>query len=314
MALTAFSFPLAAISIGTAAFFSSFGAHALATAAEPLRFVAREDGSFAFDTKVLKGVLRQEGQSSGLVSVTAYGSALSGGNSGLFNHYRVFTRGTRYGDGARSWPSSAELRPDGSVEVVWPEAPDRPFALHATYRLVAANAIDLVTTVYARQKLEAFEVWLASYFGPTFGDSRVWASRDPRGGATAGFVSAEPELGDWLAFPRDERAVAVIEDGRWTLGRSPLTWSMMPSYARPLAIRRDAGTGITGVVLGRHRDCFGVFTPHRERRHMSNYLSLFGHDIEAGESASARSRLVVLSDPTEEEILAIADAFLAASP
>jgi aryl-alcohol dehydrogenase-like predicted oxidoreductase len=45
----------------------------------------------------------------------------------------------------------------------------------------------------------------------------------------------------------------------------------------------------------------------------SNYMSLFGHDIEAGETVSARSRLVVLPDPTEAEILGIADAFLRAS-
>jgi hypothetical protein len=300
-------------------FFACFGGNSSANAAgeqspELPRFVAGAAGSFSFDTGVLKGVLRQEGPAGGLVSVTANGSPLSGGNSGLFNHYRVFTRGTRYGDGARSWPGSAELHPDGSVEVVWLEAPDRPFELRATYRFTAANTIDVVTTVKARQKLEAFEVWLASYFAPTFNDSRVWASRDPRGGTTAGFVSADPDLGDWLAFPRDDRAVAVIEDGRWTLGRSPLTWTMMPHYARPLAIRRDASTGLAGVVLGRPSDCFGVFTPHRERTHMSNYLSLFGHDIEVGESASARSRLVVLSNPTEEEILKIADAFLAASP
>jgi hypothetical protein len=35
-----------------------------------LQFVQGEDGSFTFDTGVLKGVLRQEGQSIGLVPVT----------------------------------------------------------------------------------------------------------------------------------------------------------------------------------------------------------------------------------------------------
>jgi hypothetical protein len=57
-------------------------------------------------------------------------------------------------------------------------------------------------------------------------------------------------------------------------------------------------------------DCFGVFTPYGEESHFSNYLSLFGRDIEAGDAAIARSRLVVLSNPTEAEILEIATAFL----
>ena len=39
------------------------------------------------------------------------------------------------------------------------------------------------------------------------------------------------------------------------------------------------------------------------------YMSLFGHNIEAGESASVRSRLVVLPDPAEAEILEIATGF-----
>ena len=58
----------------------------------------------------------------------------------------------------------------------------------------------------------------------------------------------------------------------------------------------------------------GIFTPYGEEKHISNYMSFFGHDIEAGESASARSPLVVLPDPTEAEVLEIADEFLIASP
>jgi hypothetical protein len=247
------------------------------------------------------------------VIYTADGSAITTGE-GLFNHYRVFTHGKRYGYGARRWPSAAELHTDGSVEVLWPAVPDRPFDLRATYSWTAPNAVDLVTVVHAETKLEAFEVFLASYFGPVFTDSRVWASRDPRGGLKAGFVSADRELGEWLAFPRDERAAEVIGDGRWALEPHPLEWTLMPNFARPLATRRDPRSGIVVIVMTQRDDCFGVFTPYGEEKHISNYMSLFGRDIEAGEIASARSRLVVLSDPTEAEILEIADAFLRASP
>jgi hypothetical protein len=63
-----------------------------------LEFVQGQGGSFTFDTGVLKGVLRQEGRSIGLAPVTYCedGTAISGGE-GLFNHYRVFTLGKRYG-------------------------------------------------------------------------------------------------------------------------------------------------------------------------------------------------------------------------
>ncbi len=174
---------------------------------------------------------------------------------------------------------------------------------------MAPHTIDLVTVVRAEERLAAFEVFLASYFQPSFIDSRVWAERDPRGENGKGFVSADQELGTWLAFPRDEHGAALIEDGRWDLEPHPLAWTMMPNFALPLAMRRDPSSGLTVIVMAGQDDCFGVFTPYGEEKHYSNYLSLFGHDIEAGESAGARCRLVVLPDPTEAEILAIAESF-----
>jgi hypothetical protein len=291
----------------------------MASAAEepavaPPRFERGESGSFTFDTGVLRGVLRQAGRSTGLVPVTytASGTTITTGE-GLFNHYRVFTRGTRYGYGARRWPSRAELRVDGSVEVLWPVTPDRPFELRATYSWVGPGTVDLATLVRAEAKLQAFEVFLASYFDAAFTDSRVWASRDPRGGGEPGFVAADRELGDWLAFPRDEPAAEVIGDGRWALEPHPVEWTLMPSFARPLMIRRDDLSGLTVVLMTRAEDCFGVFTPYGEEPHFSNYMSLFGRDLEPGESARARSRLVVLHEPTEAQILGLADAFLGAS-
>jgi hypothetical protein len=280
-----------------------------------LRFIQGEAGSYSFDTGVLKGVLRLDGQSIGLVPVvyTADGSEIATGE-GLFNHYRVFTHDKRYGYGARRWPSTSELREDGSVKVFWQATPDRPFELRATYSWVSPNTIDLVTVVRAKTKLEAFEVFLASYYRPTFTDSQVWASRDPREDLGAGFVSADRELGEWLAFPRDKEAAEVIDDGRWDLEPHPLEWTRMPNFALPLAIRRDPHSGLTVIAMTQSDECFGIFTPYGEESHISNYISIFGHDIESGETVSAHSRLIVLPDPTEAEILRIADNFLMTSP
>lgn len=149
--------------------------------AEKLKFTRGEAGTFTLNTVVLKGVLRKDGKSIGLVPVTyIVDSTEITTGEGLFNHYRIFTRGKRYGYGARRWSSTAELHADGSVEVVWFVVPERPFELRATYRWTGPNTLDLVTVVRAEKKLEAFEVFLASYFGPTYTDSRVRASRNPR--------------------------------------------------------------------------------------------------------------------------------------
>ena len=279
-----------------------------------LQFTQAEDGSFTFDTGVLKGVLRQEGRSIGLVPVTytADGTEITTGE-GLFNHYRVFTVGKRYGYGARHWPSRAEHHPDGSIEVIWDVTAERPFELRGIYSWVTPNTIDLVTVVRAEAKLDAFEVFLGSYYQSPFIDSRVWATCDPRGADQEGFVSADEELGVWLAFPRDQQGVDIINDGRWDLEPHPLPWTIMPNYALPLAVRRDPSSGLTVITMTQRADCFGIFTPYGEEKHYSNYLSFFGRDIEAGESARAHSRLVVLPDPTEAEILTIADGYLKAS-
>ncbi len=263
-----------------------------------------------------------DGQSNGIAPLrhTATDTEIITSGPGLLNHYRVFTLGKRYGYGARRWPSTAKLQDDGSVEVFWEANDERPFDLRGTYTWVNPHTLDLTTTVRAKEKLAAFEVFIASYYLPPFIDSRVWAERDPRSGDQEtgdqessnqeGFVSADEELGVWQAFPRDPAGAAVIEDGRWDLEPHPLDWNLLPNYALPLAIRRDPSTDLTVVLMAKRDDCFGVFTPYGTEKHYSNYLSLFGHDIEAGTSVSAHTRQVVMAAPSEAEILEVAKAYL----
>jgi hypothetical protein len=41
------------------------------------------------------------------------------------------------------------------------------------------------------------------------------------------------------------------------------------------------------------QDCFAILTPFEAEPHRSMYLSLFGKDLKAGETARARARLVI---------------------
>src|SRR5450759_2996838 len=158
---------------------------ALLPAAEPgapdgakppsLAFQAASGGEFHFDTGTLRGTLRAQGKSLGLSSLIHIptGIRLDRGN-GLLGYYRVFTAKHRYGAGAWDWPSQARLLPEGSVEVVWPAAADRPFELKAVYRWRDPITLDLETMVKAQQDLPAFEVFLASYFQEAFTNSLVY--------------------------------------------------------------------------------------------------------------------------------------------
>lgn len=276
-----------------------------------LEFIQKEDGSFSFDTGILRGILRKNGKSTGIVPLNYINDSTSiSKGEGLFNHYRVFTKGTRYGYGARRWPSTAKLNSDGGVSVFWAQTPERPFELQGIYSIIAPNVIDLVTIVHAKQNLHDFEVFLASYFNPNFNDSKVLSYQNPGQEEEPIFISAEKELGEWLGFPRDEQALKVISDGRWTLEPHPIDWTIMQYYALPLAIRQDRTTGLTIVVITKQEDCFGIFTPYNDEKHYSQYLSLFGYDIKRGKTAQAHSRLVFLKNPTNEEILQIAKDFI----
>src|SRR5512142_1429703 len=114
-----------------------------AIAAPGLRFVAGQNNEFTFDTGILTGKLRAGGRSTGLSSVFEKSTGRLDASMGLLGHYRVFTTNKRYGTAAWDWPSEARLTGDGSVEVRWPAAADRPFELRATYRWASPVAVDL---------------------------------------------------------------------------------------------------------------------------------------------------------------------------
>ena len=264
-----------------------------------LAFSASGTNGFTFDTGVLAGKLRAEGKSRGLSSVVHKPSGLTLDSSmGLFGHYRVFSANKRYGTAAWDWPSQARLRPDGSVEVHWPAAEDRPFELRAVYRWAAPNILDLETTVQAKTNLARFESFLASYFADCFTNAAVYV----RSNGQQRLERAGQSFGVWQAFPRDDQAVSIIQDGRWTIPPNPVEWVIRPRLAKPLAIRGCPANGLRAMLMSPPSDCFGVLTPFEGEGHRSMYLSLFGRDLKAGEMARSRARLVVGTDLVGEEI------------
>ena len=276
-----------------------------------LAFKQAGNESYTFDTGILRGTLRQEGRSIGLLSLEHIpsGSRLDGNDYGVFSHYRVFTANKRYGDGAWYLPSTSRLNPDGSVEISWPASEECPFELKALYRLSAPDTLDLITSVTAHSDLKAFESFLASYFTEAFPASSVYALGD--GKDAPSFQTTEQEQGHWQAFPRDREAVALIQDGRWKIEPNPVDWVIRGDATRPLALRRNPQTGVCAVVMARPEDCFAVMTPYAAEGHRSLYLSLFGRDIKAGETATARARLVVRPLSNDEEAIDLYKAYLA---
>ena len=283
-------------------------ASCLATAYGGPGFQAAADGGFTFDTGVLRGKLRAGGKSVGLTEVihVPSGTRLDRGQ-GLFSHYRVFTRGRRYGGGAWDWPSTATLRPDGAVEVLFPPAEGRPIEMKAVYRWADPATLDLETTVRAVEDLPAFESFLASYFTEGFTNALAYVQSASGTAPQPGFLAAEKSAADWHMFPRDAVATALIQDGRWQLEPHPVTWSIRPFLAWPLAIRRAPAVDLVAVLMAPATDCFAVASPFETEGHYSTYLSLFGRDIKAGETVRARARIVIAAGAADARCIRLSE-------
>lgn len=271
-----------------------------------LAFIANDKGEYTFDTGVLRGTLRQGGKSLGLAPVihVPTGARLDR-SMGILSFYRVFTTGKRYSAGAWDWPSTAKLLPDGAVQVTWPEAADRPFEMTALYRWHDPQTIDLETTVTARKDLSKFESFLAAYLGEAFPTPCVYVREDPKAQGKPGLLPARKTYGDWQMFPRDEQVLPIIRDGRWELQPNPVNWTIMPQLMAPLCLRRGTDHGLVAVLMAPPEDCFAVATPYEGEGHYSLYLSRFGRDLKAGETAKARTRLVITANLSDEQAIAL---------
>ena len=261
----------------------------------------------------MEGRLRAEGKSMGLTRVIYLptGQRLDRSN-GLLSHYRVFTRDVRYGGGAWDWPSQAIVRDDGAVQIQWPSATGRPFTMSAVYRLTAPDTVDVETNVAASQAvaLSGFESFLANYFAESFTNAAVRVqSPESSGAAAPGFVALTLDRGAWQMYPRAQADIPLMRDGRWKLEPNPVDWQIGPVLQHPLVYRRN-GQGLTAALMAPASDCFAVAAPHQGEGHYSLYLSLFGRNLAAGESARARARLVIRPGLTEAGVLSLYESYV----
>jgi hypothetical protein len=286
-----------------------------ATAGEPaaaadakLAFTAAGK-EFTFNTGALRGTLRGGGKSKGLLPVLYGDDGINlAGSLSIMSPYRLLTADARFGTAAWDWASEARLLPDGAVEVCWTADAEHPLDMTAVYRWSAPNTLDFTATVQPKQDLRKFELFLASYFAG-FPASLVYVQENPAAGGKPGFMEAVKATAVWQAFPRDDEAPKIITDGRWTRPPNPVDWKIMPRLAAPLAVRRDAKTGLAAVLMARPEDCFAISTPYGEEGHRSLYLALFGRDLKAGEAATARARLVIGRDVSDEQAIALYRAY-----
>jgi len=293
------------------AFFGPSGALELPS----LAFKTAGNGFFSFNTGAVKGMLQANDESQGIPTFVDIktGTELAYGrdNPGILSYYRILSTNKRWGDTARSWPKSSELLSNGAVQIRWPAEPDHPVEITATYRWKSPNTLDLQTVVMPEIDMESFEVFLSSYFNSKF-ESMVYVKPPLHQPGMPSFLSPEVNplvAGTYLAFPRDARSTQIIFDGRWDHGPHPVQFSVTRFLALPACMKQNTENGIAFLIMARPEDCFAIETPYNMdppdgvAGHYSMYLSLFGRDIQAGQTAHACTRLIVGSQISEQQAL-----------
>lgn len=287
----------------------------LAVGAEPATLAfkpAAEKGYFEFDTGVLRGRVKLDGKFQGICSLVHVPSGVEIAKApGLLSYYRIFSTDTRYGAAARDWPTTARLLADGALEVTWAPAEEHPLEIVAVHRWTAPDTLDLETTVRPQRDMPHMEVFLSSYVTKDFQASvYVKPNKFEKGGPMLMAADVNPLVdGTYLMFPRDRQAVQMIFDRRWEFPPSPVQWSITRWLAGPMAVRRSPESKLAVVVMAPPEDCFAVATPYNKTPpdgvagHSSLYLSLFGRDLAAGETARARSRLVVRENLSDAQAI-----------
>ena len=277
-----------------------------------LSFQSAEAGTYGFDTGIVKGKMIAEGASQGIVALTddssgqdiAYGKP----NPGIFSYYRIFSTNKRYGDAVRDWPRTATVLPDGALRIHWPAQPEHPLEITAVYRWKSGDTLDLETEVKPQQTMPKFEVFLSSYFSKNF-RGRIYAKPGSHAPGKPAFLDVDVNLlvrGTYLAFPRDLRAAQIIYDGRWDYEPNPVQFSLTQQLEAPLCMRQDNQSGISVVMMSRPQDCFAIATPYNMEPpdgvagHNSLYFSLFGYDLQAGQTAKAFTRMVVMKNGADD--------------
>jgi hypothetical protein len=287
-----------------------------------LAFESAGPGHYGFDTGAVRGKIRTSGGSQGILELVHAASGVAvaqgGGLPGIFSYYRVFSTDTRYGDAVRDWPTKTRLLPDGALEVLWPPAEKHPVEITAVFRWRHPEVLDLQTVVRPQKEMPGFEVFLSSYFPAGF-RALVYVKPNMFSRGKPEFLAADVNGlvdGSYLMFPRDRHAAQSVFDRRWEFPPNPVQWSVTRQLAAPMAMRRDDKSGVAAILMSPPEDCFAVATPYNKTppddvaAHQSLYLSLFGRDVRAGQTARADARLVVGRGLSDGEVVKLYEEYL----
>ena len=213
--------------------------------------------------------------------------------AGLFSLFQVRSRDTALMQPRETRPDAVQSVDDG-IRLVWHPSAAHRAELELVYRFCVPNIIEMHFTVRGEADYRDYEVLVALY-APALSKPGLYVVDRERPIEQIGFADHPALHGLYTFFPRDERAVQVLSDGR---GGRQYGWQVGfgRRYARPLVFRNVGDIDL--VMMGPAADVQAVGVTYAGdhdgvAQHDSAYLSYFGRDLHRGEVIESRARLVV---------------------
>ncbi len=266
-----------------------------------LAFTEDGQGNLVFNTGVVKGSLKKDGQGDFFRPISFIDPPLPmDNNRGLLVPYRFLTPQKRFGFGSWEWPRTGRILANGAAELAWAETADRPFRFTATYAWKAADTLDFTVVFTPGVDLEKFELFVGSYF-KQFTKAVVYVK--DAGDGKPGFVDTPKEKGGAQLFPRGDDVMPMIQDGRWKHPPYPNNWTFRQTFQAPLGVKSEPKSGVAAIIMAPPEDCFAVSMFEQNAGLGCYYLSLFGKDVKKGQTLTGHARMVFGKNITDGQAI-----------
>jgi hypothetical protein len=261
------------------------------------------EGSFDFDTTVMSGSLKAEGQYHGVTRLVdkRTGRQVIDARYSALNLFRLFSVNLGMGT-----PRTMERKinaTETAVEIMWAATEAHQGEITARYEVREPDTIDLTLTLRVRGTYAGYELLLPSYFDKVM-RPHVYLKR--RTGPEVDLVVPmfnELFRGGTPVFPRDAHAAMRSFDGRWN--RSEYKMPTAPfyplrHYAHPVAFMTDPEKKLAVVLMTRTGHCSAIserYYSERDDERATSYSAidfhLWGDDLVPGDERKAKVRLVL---------------------
>jgi hypothetical protein len=236
------------------------------------------------------------------------------------NLYRIMYGGRLRGY-ARTEPFRVKAEAENGITLAWQSTRANPCRLEATYTVLDEFTVELAVSLEALEYLPNYELSVSTYFDFALEPYALippWPGKTDNADLRLLKLEDHPLVkGHYIYFPRDSKAAATLFDGRWidgNTGRPIAHFVSGPCYGRPIGIM--ASNELTAVQMADPATCSAISITYASdetdsiRHHNAVYFTLFGCDLEPGDSKTARIRQTVLpGSPDKERILKLYSEF-----